>query len=125
MKAREEAIVLIDAHCNLCRVSSNFAAPRGTSGAMRWLPNDDPEAVALLDKHGLRVQAKDMVIVVVGERAYVESAAAVQVGKRMRAAWPLLAGIGWLVPKPLRDAAYRMVARRRKRDADAQGVTAR
>lgn len=115
----EPAVVLIDGHCNLCRVSSNFAAPRGKPGAMRWLANDDPEAVALLTKHDLRVQAKDMVIVIVGERAYIESAAAIQVGKRMRALWPTLAGLAWLVPKPVRDAVYRLVAKRRRRDAIA------
>jgi predicted DCC family thiol-disulfide oxidoreductase YuxK len=53
-------------------------------------------------------------VAVVGDRAFLRSAAVVQVAKRLR--WPWKAhAILWLVPKPLRDAGYRWVARRRRR----------
>lgn len=44
-----------------------------------------------------------------------ESAAVVRILWSMRALWPLVGAVLWSVPKPVRDAAYRWVARNRHR----------
>jgi predicted DCC family thiol-disulfide oxidoreductase YuxK len=83
-------------------------------GALRFVASQSAEGQALLDRHGLGKAAGDTMVLASGGRAYVRSAAVVQVAKRLR--WPWKAhAILWLVPKPLRDAGYRWVARRRRR----------
>lgn len=49
-----------------------------------------------------------------GQKAYVQSSAAVQIARRMR--WPWRLGFVFLlVPGPLRDALYKLVAKYRYR----------
>jgi predicted DCC family thiol-disulfide oxidoreductase YuxK len=48
------------------------------------------------------------------ERVFVRSAAALRVARYLGGAW-MLALAAWLVPRPLRDAAYDFVARHRHR----------
>jgi predicted DCC family thiol-disulfide oxidoreductase YuxK len=45
---------------------------------------------------------------------HAESEAAIRIGRGLRAPWPLLAALAGAIPRPLRDAAYRWAARRRR-----------
>lgn len=49
------------------------------------------------------------------ERAQIRYRAVLAICRYLGGAWALLAGLGWLVPRPLGDAAYDWVARRRRR----------
>ena len=55
------------------------------------------------------------------ERVVVRSAAALRVAGYLGGAWTL-ARAAWLVPRPLRDAAYDLVARHRHRFLGAAGA---
>ena len=69
---------------------------------------------ALLARAGLQVDGLQTMLLVDGERTWQQTAAILRVldalGWPWRAAW-----LGWVVPRPLRDAAYRVVARNRYR----------
>ncbi len=62
----------------------------------------------------LREMEEDSVILVLGDRIYLRTAAALRIAVRLRFPWPLL-GIFFIVPRFLRDPFYRLVARYRKR----------
>jgi predicted DCC family thiol-disulfide oxidoreductase YuxK len=49
------------------------------------------------------------------ERVWVRSAGAMRLGRYVGGAWGLLAALGAIVPRPLRDAAYDAFAKRRYR----------
>jgi predicted DCC family thiol-disulfide oxidoreductase YuxK len=51
---------------------------------------------------------------VAAERVFVRSAAALRVARYLGGAWTLVLA-AWLVPRPLRDAAYDFLARHRHR----------
>lgn len=53
----------------------------------------------------------------VGTRAVARSAAVLAVGRYLGGGWAVLATLGWWVPRPLRDAGYRLVAKHRERHA--------
>lgn len=108
----QPATIVIDGECGLCRRAAAYGMGKGRPGLLRFVAQQDPEGAALLEAHGLREAAKDTMVAVVGERAFVRSAAVVQVARRLRGWRRLQAGL-WLVPRPLRDAGYRWVARRR------------
>lgn len=67
---------------------------------------------ALLARAGLRVDGLQTLLLVDGERSWQHTAAILRVlhalGWPWRAAWLL-----WLVPRPLRDGLYRVIARNR------------
>ena len=110
----EAATVLFDASCSLCRRTRAYGDGHGRPGLLRFVPNDAPEAQGLLEAHGLTGQEADTLVVVAGGRAYTHSAAVVQIARRLRLPHRLGAAL-WLVPRPVRDAGYRFVARRRHR----------
>lgn len=108
----QPATIVIDGECGLCRRAAAYGMGRGRPGLLRFVAQQDPEGTALLEAAGLREAARDTMVAVVGGRAYVRSSAVVQVAKRLRG-WRRLHAALWLVPKPLRDAGYRFVAKRR------------
>lgn len=44
---------------------------------------------------------------------HAESEALLRIGRNLRAPWPLVAALAGTIPRPLRDAAYRWLARHR------------
>lgn len=108
------ATIVIDGECGLCRRAAAYGMGKGRPGLLRFVARQDKEGIALLDAAGLRDQAKETMVAVVGGRAYLRSAAVVQVAKRLRG-WRRAEAALWLVPRPIRDAGYRWVARQRHR----------
>jgi predicted DCC family thiol-disulfide oxidoreductase YuxK len=53
-------------------------------------------------------------VLIVADAACTRSTAAIRIARRLRGAWRLLAVL-WIVPRPLRDLAYDLVARNRYR----------
>jgi predicted DCC family thiol-disulfide oxidoreductase YuxK len=108
----QPALIVIDGECGLCRRVAAYGMGKGRPGLLRFIAQQDPEGAALLERFGLAVQAKDTMVAVVGDRAYLRSAAVVQVAKRLRG-WRRAQAALWVLPRPLRDAGYGSVARRR------------
>ena len=107
-------IVLFDGTCGFCEASVRFIASRDPGGYFRFGASQSPSAARLLAAHGLtREQTKSIVLIEDGQ-VYVRSTASLRIAKRLTFPWRL-AGAFLLVPRPLRDAAYAVVARVRKR----------
>lgn len=58
--------------------------------------------------------ARDSVVLVEGAKVYRKSCAVLRIARRLDPPWPLLAAF-LIVPRPLRDAAYDWIGRRRFR----------
>ncbi len=100
-----------------------FIARHDRKGRYRFAPLQGPTARRLLAEHGLAGGPMDTMVLVEDGRVHVRSDAALRIGRGLRWPWSWLAALGFLVPRPLRDAAYRWVARNRHRLAgDACGV---
>ena len=107
------ATLIYDADCRLCQRSVAFVGRHDKRCRIDALSRDD--ASALLAAHKLRQRAADTVVFVHHGRAYTESAAAVRTLWHLGGVWRLPAALLWSLPRPLRDAGYRWVARRRHR----------
>ncbi|MBC5785916.1 thiol-disulfide oxidoreductase DCC family protein [Ramlibacter sp. USB13] len=107
-------IVVFDAQCLLCSGWVRFLLKHDRRGVFRFASIQGPTGRALLHEAGLPVDNLQTLLLVDGARSWQQTAAILRVlhglGWPWRAAW-----LGWLVPAPLRDAAYRLVARNRYR----------
>lgn len=107
-------IVVFDAQCLLCSRWVRFLLRHDRAGRFRFASIQGATGRELLARSGLRVEGLETLLLVDGDRTFQHTAAILRVlhglGWPWRAAW-----IAWLVPAPLRDAAYRAVARRRYR----------
>lgn len=110
----EPATVLFDGVCNLCNASVRFILKRDPGGAFRFAALQSDAGRRLLAAHRLPEDALSSVVVVADGRAYRESDAALRIARGLRGAWPALGALR-VVPRVVRDAAYRLVARNRYR----------
>jgi len=108
------AIVLFDGVCNFCNASVNFVIERDKAGYFKFAPLQSEIGEELIAKHRIDTADTDSVIVVENDRAYTHSSGALRIAKQLDGIW------SWtyafiVVPKPIRDFAYRLFAKHRYR----------
>lgn len=111
---REEAIVLIDGVCHLCQGLVRFIIPRDPRANFKFASLQSDAGQQLLRAGGLPEHQLDTVVLVEDGKYYTESAAALRIALRLRFPWPAFY-VFILIPRPLRNAVYRVVARNRYR----------
>lgn len=116
MSDRPHGVVLFDGTCAFCEGAVKFIATRDPEDYFRFGASQSPRAAALLAAHGLtREQTRSLVLIEDGQ-VYLRSTASLRIARRLSRPWSL-AGVFLLVPAPLRDAVYRVVAAIRHRIA--------
>lgn len=110
----ENPIILFDGDCALC------------NGALRWVIARDPDrrfqlaslaspiARRLLARRGLNPEELNSVVLLDNDTAYLRSDAALRVAAQLRWPWRWLGGLR-VIPRPVRDWVYDLVARNRHR----------
>ena len=107
-------IVVFDARCLLCSGWVRFLLRRPGGDRIRFASMQGATGGRLLRDAGLQPDALQTLLVVDQGRSWQNTAAILRVLDALGWPWKL-AWIAWLVPAPLRDAAYRWVAVRRYR----------
>jgi predicted DCC family thiol-disulfide oxidoreductase YuxK len=113
MEAPANPLVLFDGVCNLCNRSVQMILRHDPKARFRFASLQSPMGEKLRDDLGIDGEV-DSVILVEGGRWYQESDAALRIAHGLGGAWKLF-GVFRLVPRPLRDAVYRWIARNRYR----------
>ena len=108
-------IILFDGTCAFCERSVRFIATRD-NGYFKFGASQNPEGRALLAKHGTSREATRSLILIEGGEISLRSTAVLKIARRMTAPWRW-ASVFLLVPRPIRDAVYRVVAAIRHRIA--------
>ena len=107
-------LVLYDGTCGLCDRSVQLILRHDRRGRFRFAALQSDTGRALLERHGLPVDALDTVVLVEDGRAWVKSRAALRIARKMDAPWPALRVLG-LVPRPVADFFYDRLANNRYR----------
>jgi predicted DCC family thiol-disulfide oxidoreductase YuxK len=106
------AILFVDGDCVLCRRLSRLVVDADAAGRLRVAPLDGVTARRLLSLAD-RTQG-DWVVLVEGPRTMRAADAVVRTLGLMGGRFGVMGRVMRLLPRPLRDAAYRFVARRRR-----------
>jgi predicted DCC family thiol-disulfide oxidoreductase YuxK len=104
----DSPVVLFDGVCNLCAWSVRFIVERD-DGTLRFAPLQSEEGAALLDEHGLAADYFDSLVYINESGAYTKSDGAVRIARHLDAPYRW-AWHARHVPRPLRDAAYDLLA---------------
>jgi len=112
-------IVLYDGVCGLCNRLVQFLLKRDKRDRLRYAALQSDFAAKVLKRQGLDPKDLDTVHVVMNyeeadERVLVRSTAVVEAVKELGGVWKI-AALGKIVPRPLRDLAYKFVAQNRYR----------
>ncbi|MGG3916121.1 thiol-disulfide oxidoreductase DCC family protein [Rossellomorea vietnamensis] len=104
-------IILFDGICNFCNKSVRFIIKRDAKGEFRFASLQSETGQKLLEEHNIP-KTTDSFVLVDGDQASVESSAALKVCSQLKWPWKIFA-LFLVIPKPLRDSIYRIIARNR------------
>lgn len=117
---RSHTVVFFDGVCGLCDRLVLFLLRRDRHGVLRFAPLQSDLASRTLSKHGLAAADLDSVVVVslwrlADERVFTRARAVLQTLEALGGGWRVLARTARIVPLPLANGVYRLVARSRYR----------
>jgi predicted DCC family thiol-disulfide oxidoreductase YuxK len=108
------AIVLFDGVCHLCTSTVQFIIKRDPHGAFMFASLQSEVGSKLLEEHGLSPEALDTFVLIEGARCFTRSDAALRVAQHLSGGWSLCRVLS-LIPRPVRDWSYTVIARNRYR----------
>jgi predicted DCC family thiol-disulfide oxidoreductase YuxK len=119
-EAEANPIILYDGVCGLCNRLVQFLLKRDKRGRLRFASLQSDFAARVLTRHGIDPKDLDTLHVVVNyeqsdEQVLDRSEAILRASDELGVPWRLAATIARIIPRPLRDLAYRLVARNRYR----------
>lgn len=114
------AIILYDGICGLCDWLVQFVLERDTHDRFRFAALQHPIAESILQRHGVSGTTLNTFYVVLdannpNERVVSRSTAVLATLRRLSPGWQLVAAMGWIIPRPIRDQLYNLVAKNRYR----------
>jgi predicted DCC family thiol-disulfide oxidoreductase YuxK len=105
-------VLLFDGVCTLCNGSVRWLIAHDKRRVLRFAALESAAAARLLAAVGASGDGLDSVVLLAGERVWTRSAAAIEVLCRLGFPWSL-AAVARILPRPIRDALYDVVARHR------------
>lgn len=111
--AQLDPVLLYDGTCGFCAESVQLVLKHDRTGALRFAALDSAYGRRVLEQHPGIEHIDSMIWVdTAADRVYTRAAAVLRVAAYLGGVWRL-ALIAWLVPRLLRDAVYRFVAKHR------------
>lgn len=105
-------IVVFDAQCLLCNSWVQFLLKHDKQGIFQFAAIQGDVGGKLLANAGLKIESLQTLLLVDGQQSWQHTDAILRVLQAL--GWPWrLAGVARLIPAPLRDAMYRVIARNR------------
>lgn len=106
-------IVLFDGVCNLCNNTVQFIIRRDPNAHFQFASLQSPQAQKFLAGRHLQ-SYMESILLVEDSKIYTASAAALRIARHLSGFWPLFY-IFIIVPRPIRDWVYSIIARNRYR----------
>ena len=111
---RARRVVVFDGTCVLCSSWVAFLLRHAERGRFRFSTTQSPGGCKLLRSHGVDAENPSTFLFLETGRAYTESDAVIRMLLALRGPWRM-AALGYVLPRPMRDALYCWVARNRYR----------
>lgn len=108
-------VILFDGVCNLCNHAVDFVLRHEAAPDFLFAASQSPAGRRLMEQAG--VTADDVarsIYVIEDDRVSSKSTAVLRIARRLRFPWSLAGGL-LIIPRPLRDWCYGVIARNRYR----------
>ncbi len=106
-------IILFDGICNLCNGTVNFILKRDKKYQFRFVTLQSDLGNELIEQYKIAPET-DSVILIIQNRVYTESDAAIEIARKLPAPWNWLS-VFKIIPKKIRDGVYKWIAKNRYR----------
>ena len=112
MTSDQPATVLFDGVCNLCNGAVNFIIDHDRRQRFRFASLQSPAGQELLTRHALPSAYLQSLVLLEDGKVSTKSTAALKIARRLDGGWPFCY-VFILLPTPIRDFFYDIVARSR------------
>lgn len=106
-------LLVYDGNCGFCSRAVQFILRHERRHDLQFVPRDSEFGKEL--RRRFHLEAVESMLWIDGDRALIESGAVLSSGKYVGGIWAVLSKIAMLVPSSLRNWAYRLIARNRRR----------
>jgi predicted DCC family thiol-disulfide oxidoreductase YuxK len=118
--AQGRPVLLYDGVCGLCQHTVRWMLRHDPEGRLLFAPQQQPFAAEVFARHALDIEQVNSAVLVSGfgttqEHLAVRSDAILGCLSVLGGGWAVLASVARVIPRALRDAAYRLLARNRIR----------
>jgi predicted DCC family thiol-disulfide oxidoreductase YuxK len=113
--ADDRPVIVFDGHCVLCSAFAQFILKHDHDARFRLLAAQSDLGTALYRHFGLDPVNYDTYVLLQDGNAYFRSDASLRILNGLGGGWSLLATSARIIPAPLRDSFYNVIARNRLR----------
>tara|TARA_B100001123_G_C14561233_1_gene730357 strand:+ start:13 stop:408 length:396 start_codon:yes stop_codon:yes gene_type:complete len=108
--------LLLDGDCGLCHRLAVFMDKRLSKGTeIKYRPIESDEAQEIISSLTKKQQRADSVYLIRNGKAYIRSAAGIRTLLYLKWYYAMWFPVFWIIPLPLRDIVYRVIAKYRHR----------
>ena len=107
-----KAVILFDGICGLCTWSVQFIINHDSKHHFKFTSLQSVEGRRFIAAHDVSIETVDSIILIEGSRYLIKSSAAIRVFQQLPGWWSLLS-ILTIIPQPIRDWCYDLIARNR------------
>jgi len=111
--ATTSPLLVYDGSCGFCSRAVQFILRHERRHDLQFVPRDSQLGKDL--RRRFHLEAVESLLWIADGQAHTESAAVLRSARYLGGIWSALAAVGSLVPSPIRNAAYRFIARNRER----------
>lgn len=108
----QKQIILFDGVCNFCNFWVDFVIKRDKKDLFKFAALQSEKAKELTEKFNFDITSLDTFILIVGDKLYTKSTAALLVCKELKSPIKILYPLT-ILPKFLRDFVYDLIAKNR------------
>jgi len=109
-------LLLMDGDCGLCTHTAVFLHPRlADKTSIRFLAIESEEGQSLIATFPEKFQQADSVYLIRNGKPYMRSAAGIRTLLYLKWYYRMWYPLSWLIPLPIRNIAYRIIAKYRHR----------
>lgn len=105
-------LIMFDGMCNFCNYWVNFIIDHDKQKYFKFNSLQSNIAQNFLKRKNLDLPKMDTIVLMMNEKVYFKSSAALQIAKKLNGFWKVVYILA-IIPEPLRDLIYNFIARNR------------
>lgn len=107
-----QSLIMFDGVCNLCNGFVNFIIVRDRENKFQFGSLQSPVVAGILKQHHYSTSDLSTVVLLENNKLYYQSTAVLKIARKLGGGWALLYGF-IIIPRPIRDFIYNLVAKNR------------
>lgn len=107
-----QSLIMFDGVCNLCNGFVNFIIVRDKKNKFQFGSLQSPVVAGILKQYHYSTSDLSTVVLLENNQLFYQSTAVLRIARKLGGAWSLLYGF-IIIPKPIRDFLYNLIAKNR------------